>query len=113
MSAARRLLLINPNTSTSTTERLRQVLTPTLPAAWALDAHTARFGASYISCEASAAVAAHAARYGHVSQMLLGELMEARAQLLHQHPILDLQVRQHGSRGNPAWFQHGPAQNQG
>lgn len=61
MSAARRLLLINPNTSTSTTERLRQVLTPTLPAVWTLDAHTARFGASYISCEASAAVAAHAA----------------------------------------------------
>jgi allantoin racemase len=56
-----RLLLINPNTSASTTERLVQTLTPVLPADWQLDAHTARFGASYIACEASHAVAAHAA----------------------------------------------------
>ena len=55
-----RLLLINPNTSASTTERLLQVLTPCLPSDWVLDAHTARFGASYIACEASHAVAAHA-----------------------------------------------------
>lgn len=60
MSAPRRLLLINPNTSVSTTERLVQVLAPTLPSAWVLDAHTAGFGASYIACEASHAVAAHA-----------------------------------------------------
>lgn len=56
----RRLLLINPNTSVSTTERLMQVLAPSVPAGWTLDAHTARFGASYIACEASHAVAAHA-----------------------------------------------------
>ena len=58
---SRRLLLINPNTSASTTARLVQTLTPVLPPDWQLDAHTARFGASYIACEASHAVAAHAA----------------------------------------------------
>ena len=58
---SRRLLLINPNTSASTTTRLVQTLTPVLPPDWQLDAHTARFGASYIACEASHAVAAHAA----------------------------------------------------
>jgi allantoin racemase len=57
---SRRLLLINPNTSASTTARLVQTLTPVLPSGWQLDAHTARFGASYIACEASHAVAAHA-----------------------------------------------------
>lgn len=56
----RRLLLINPNTSTSTTERLVQTLTPLLPADMRLDAQTAPFGATYIACEASHAVAAHA-----------------------------------------------------
>lgn len=56
----RRLLLINPNTSSSTTERLVQTLTPLLPADMRLDAHTAPFGATYIACEASHAIAAHA-----------------------------------------------------
>lgn len=60
MTALRRLLLINPNTSGSTTERLMQVLGPRLPQGVSLDAHTARFGARYIACEASHAVAAHA-----------------------------------------------------
>ena len=62
MSASphRRLLLINPNTSATTTERLMQVLRPRLPEGMTIDAHTARFGASYIACEASHAVAAHA-----------------------------------------------------
>ena len=45
----RRLLLINPNTSTTTTERLVQTLTPLLPADVQLDAHTAPFGATYIA----------------------------------------------------------------
>ncbi|MCE2880017.1 MAG: aspartate/glutamate racemase family protein [Comamonadaceae bacterium] len=60
-SPAKKLLLINPNTSASTTERLTQTLSPLLPPGWHLHAQTARFGASYISCEASHAVAAHAA----------------------------------------------------
>ena len=55
----RRLLVINPNTSAATTARLSQVLST-----MALDAElvftTAAFGASYIACEASHAVAAHA-----------------------------------------------------
>lgn len=68
----RRLLLINPNTSTSTTERLRQVLTPRLPEGTTLDAHTARFGASYIACEASHAVAAHAALEVWAEQLQAG-----------------------------------------
>ena len=58
--AVKRILLINPNTSEATTERLLQVLTPRLPPNVSLDGHTARFGARYIACEASHAVAAHA-----------------------------------------------------
>ena len=57
---ARRLLLINPNTNALTTQRLQQVLQPLLPAQVQLDIRTARFGANYIACEASHAVAAHA-----------------------------------------------------
>ena len=62
MSAApsKRILLINPNTSSTTTERLLKVLSARLPANVMLEGHTARFGASYIACEASHAVAAHA-----------------------------------------------------
>jgi allantoin racemase len=58
--AANRILLINPNTSSATTERLLEVLTPRLPPNVSLDGHTAQFGARYIACEASHAVAAHA-----------------------------------------------------
>jgi Asp/Glu/hydantoin racemase len=68
----RRLLLINPNTSTSTTERLVQTLTPLLPADMRLDAHTAPFGATYIACEASHAVAAHAALEVWAAQLRTG-----------------------------------------
>ena len=46
----RKLLLINPNTSASTTERLVHTLGPLMPEGWQLQAQTARFGASYISC---------------------------------------------------------------
>ncbi len=68
----RRLLLINPNTSTSTTERLVQTLTPLLPADMRLDAQTAPFGATYIACEASHAVAAHAALEVWAAQLRTG-----------------------------------------
>jgi Asp/Glu/hydantoin racemase len=68
----RRLLLINPNTSTSTTGRLVQTLTPLLPADMRLDAHTAPFGATYIACEASHAVAAHAALEVWAAQLRTG-----------------------------------------
>ena len=66
----RKLLIINPNTSIATTERLCQVLSA-LPHDTELVFKTAAFGASYIACEASHAVAAHAALdvwAKHVSQ---------------------------------------------
>jgi Asp/Glu/hydantoin racemase len=53
-------LLINPNTNGLTTQRLQEVLLPKLPANVSLTLTTAAFGASYIACEASHAVAAHA-----------------------------------------------------
>jgi allantoin racemase len=56
----RRFLLINPNTNELTTQRLQSVLQPRLPSDIQLDIRTARFGANYIACEASHAVAAHA-----------------------------------------------------
>ncbi len=56
----RRILLLNPNTNTDTTERLRSVLTPHVPDHVEWMVRTARFGANYIACEASHAVAAHA-----------------------------------------------------
>lgn len=57
---ARRFLLINPNTNLLTTERLHTTLQPRLPDGVTLDVRTASFGAHYIACEASHAVAAHA-----------------------------------------------------
>lgn len=56
----RHLLLINPNTSTATTERLAQTLRPRLPDDVQLVLRTATRGARYIACEASHAVAAAA-----------------------------------------------------
>ena len=53
-------LLINPNTNALTTQRLEDVLMPKLPAYARLAIRTASFGATYIACEASHAVAAHA-----------------------------------------------------
>jgi len=50
-------LLINPNTSTATTGRLEQALRPRLPQGAQLTVRTAAFGARYIACEASHAVA--------------------------------------------------------
>lgn len=59
-SPHRRILLINPNTSAEVTARLQAHLEPLLPAGAELIARTAAFGAPYIACEASHAVAAHA-----------------------------------------------------
>jgi Asp/Glu/hydantoin racemase len=56
----RRYLLINPNTNPLTTQRLQEVLQPQVPPGVQLLVQTARFGATYIACEASHAVAAHA-----------------------------------------------------
>ncbi len=53
-------LLINPNTNGLTTQRLQDVLLPQLPDNVSLTVTTAAFGATYIACEASHAVAAHA-----------------------------------------------------
>jgi allantoin racemase len=55
-----RLLVINPNTGQATTERLLQHLPSALPAKAQFSCVTARFGAPYIACEASYAVAGHA-----------------------------------------------------
>jgi allantoin racemase len=55
-----RLLVINPNTSAATTERLARHLPSALPMGTQLTCITASFGATYIACEASYAVAGHA-----------------------------------------------------
>lgn len=60
MNEPRHYLLINPNTNALTTERLQETLLPHLPEGVRLDIRTASFGARYIACEASHAVAAHA-----------------------------------------------------
>jgi len=56
----RRLLVINPNTGQATTQRLQSWISGLLPADVHLECITARFGAPYIACEASHAVAGHA-----------------------------------------------------
>ena len=56
----RQLLVINPNTGQATTERLQNWISALLPADVHLQCITARFGAPYIACEASAAVAGYA-----------------------------------------------------
>lgn len=60
MTPPRRLLLINPNTTAEVTALMAQHLRPVLPEGWTLQARTATFGAPYIACEASHAVAGHA-----------------------------------------------------
>jgi Asp/Glu/hydantoin racemase len=59
-SNPRRFLVINPNTNALTTRRLQEVLTNCLPENVNLEFTTAAFGAGYIACEASHAVASHA-----------------------------------------------------
>lgn len=66
--STRRLLLINPNTSEAVTQRLHSHLQPLVPAGVELLACTAAFGAPYIACEASHAVAAHAVLQAWASQ---------------------------------------------
>ena len=51
------LLLINPNTSTTTSALLERALRPGLPPGVQLTVRTASFGARYIACESSHAVA--------------------------------------------------------
>jgi Asp/Glu/hydantoin racemase len=53
-------LLINPNTNGLTTQRLQEALLPQIPSHASLEVITASFGATYIACEASHAIAAHA-----------------------------------------------------
>lgn len=72
----KRLLLINPNTTLAVTQRLQAFLNPLLPDSVQIDAVTAQFGASYISCEASHAVASHAT-------------LDAWAQYLSEQPAPD------------------------
>jgi allantoin racemase len=55
-----RLLVINPNTGQATTDRLLQYVPQAMPPGTDLCCVTARFGAPYIACEASYAVAGHA-----------------------------------------------------
>ena len=54
------LLVINPNTSASVSELLQRHLQARTGDALQVQAVTARFGAPYIACEASYAVAQHA-----------------------------------------------------
>ena len=56
----RQLLVINPNTGQATTDRLQHWISALLPPDVQVQCITARFGAPYIACEASAAVAGHA-----------------------------------------------------
>lgn len=56
----RRILIINPNTNAQTTERLQLTLQAHQTQDIELIFRTASFGANYIACEASHAVAAHA-----------------------------------------------------
>jgi allantoin racemase len=55
-----RIHLLNPNTSTSVTERMLLTLRKDLPAGIRIDGYTASFGSPYISDETSYAVANHA-----------------------------------------------------
>lgn len=57
----RTLLIVNPNTSAEVTARLLAQARAQAPAGWTVQGVQARFGARYISGEAAAAVAAHAA----------------------------------------------------
>ena len=77
MTSQRRLLLINPNTTAEVTALMAQHLRPALPPGWTLQARTAAFGAPYIACEASHAVAGHA-----VLQAWAGEAVAPDAVLI-------------------------------
>lgn len=89
----RHLLLINPNTSTATTERLAQTLQPRLPEGVQLTLCTARRGARYIACEASHAVAGAA-----VLETWAEHLAQAEGQTAPLHGVLI------GCFGDPGLF---------
>jgi allantoin racemase len=55
-----RILVINPNTSTTVTQMLHGHLRARLPQHWQVVSSTARFGGGYISSEVGYAIAAHA-----------------------------------------------------
>jgi allantoin racemase len=63
----RRLLVINPNTSESVTQLLRTHVQASAGPQVEVNVVTARFGAPYIACEATYAVAAHATLDGWAS----------------------------------------------
>ncbi|MFM8345902.1 MAG: aspartate/glutamate racemase family protein [Betaproteobacteria bacterium] len=72
-----RILLINPNTTATVTARLQSHLRPLLPQGTQLHARTATYGAPYIGCESSHAVAACAvlqawADEPHADAVLIG-----------------------------------------
>jgi Asp/Glu/hydantoin racemase len=91
----RELLLINPNTSDATTERLGQALRPLLPADVALTLRTAAFGARYIACEASHAVA------GAAVLQTWAEHLALRAQQPQPEPLHGVLI---GCFGDPGLF---------
>jgi Asp/Glu/hydantoin racemase len=66
-----KLLVINPNTSASVTDKLRQHVGAALPAGTMLSAVTAPFGARYIADEASYAVAGHAALVAYADHVAI------------------------------------------
>lgn len=89
----RSLLLINPNTSTATTERLMRTLQPRMPADGQLVARTAHLGARYIACEASHAMAGAA-----VLQVWAGHRAQA---VSDAHPLHGVLI---GCFGDPGLF---------
>ena len=60
-SRPRRLLLINPNTTSALTQTITRFVQAALPSDVVVESVTARFGAPYIATEVGYAVAAHAA----------------------------------------------------
>lgn len=60
-SSPRRLLLINPNTTSALTQTITRFVQAALPSDVVVESVTARFGAPYIATEVGYAVAAHAA----------------------------------------------------
>jgi len=60
LSATRRILLINANTTAAITDRLVDIATARSPAGVVFTGATGRFGARYIASRAASAIAAHA-----------------------------------------------------
>jgi len=88
-SGARRLLLINPNTTAVLTREVAQLMRTALPGDVVVEPMTARFGAAYIASEAGHAVATHAT-------------LDAWATALRQQPMPDAAII--GCFGDPGLF---------